>query len=122
MIDAVVFVDDSEAIKLSGHRAMVSETGRGNSRIGHKRAMTEDHSALLTLLADLHEMTENDRVRRITEDALQKLVDAEAAHAIGAGRYERAKDRLAHRNGTRPNCLAPCLSETLVCPGFRGLA
>lgn len=68
--------------------------------------MTEDHSALLTLLAELHDTTESDRIRRITEDALQKLVDAEAAHAIGAGRYERTEDRLAHRNGTRPKTLA----------------
>ncbi|PWJ54454.1 Transposase (or an inactivated derivative) [Quadrisphaera granulorum] len=64
--------------------------------------MTEDHSALLTLLAELHDATENDRIRRITEDALQKLIDAEATATIGAGRYERTEDRTARRNGTRP--------------------
>ncbi|TXR51246.1 IS256 family transposase, partial [Quadrisphaera setariae] len=68
--------------------------------------MTDDHSALLTLLAELHDTTESDRIRRIAEHAYQQLVDAEAAHAIGADRYERTTDRLAHRNGTRPKTLA----------------
>ena len=37
---------------------------------------------------------------------LQELIEAEAAEAIGAGRYERSDARVAERNGHRPRLLA----------------
>jgi putative transposase len=68
--------------------------------------MTETHSALLTLLAELHDTTESDRVRVITEHAYQQLIDAEAAAAIGAGPWQRSEERVALRNGSRPRTLS----------------
>lgn len=85
---------------------MVSETRFKELTRRTQRAMTSDQSALLTLLAELHDTTESDRVRRIAEHAYQQLIDAEAAHTIGADRYERTQDRVAVRNGTRPKTLA----------------
>ena len=85
---------------------MVSETRFKELTRRTQRAMTSDQSALLTLLAELHDTTESDRVRRIAEHAYQQLIDAEAAHTIGADRYERTHDRVAVRNGTRPKTLA----------------
>ena len=38
--------------------------------------------------------------------SLQELVEAEAAGAIGAGRYERSEGRLTERNGHRPKTIA----------------
>jgi putative transposase len=37
--------------------------------------------------------------------AMQELIDAEVAVAIGAGRYERTESRVTERNGSRPRLL-----------------
>ena len=45
-------------------------------------------------------------VREAVELVLQELIEAEAAEAIGAGRYERSETRVTERNGHRPRLLA----------------
>ena len=45
-------------------------------------------------------------IREAVELVLQELIEAEAAEAIGAGRYERNDARSAERNGHRPRLLA----------------
>ena len=45
-------------------------------------------------------------IREAVELVLQELIEAEAAEAIDAGRYERSDARTTHRNGHRPRLLA----------------
>lgn len=45
-------------------------------------------------------------IRDAVELVLQELIEAEAAEAIGAGRYERSEHRRTERNGHRPRLLA----------------
>ena len=45
-------------------------------------------------------------IRDAVELVLQELIEAEAAEAIGAGRYERSDTRVTERNGHRPRLLA----------------
>ena len=45
-------------------------------------------------------------IREAVELVLQELIEAEAAEAIGAGRYERSDTRVTERNGHRPRLLA----------------
>ena len=45
-------------------------------------------------------------IREAVELVLQELIEAEAAEAIRAGRYERSAARVTERNGHRPRLLA----------------
>ena len=45
-------------------------------------------------------------VREAVELVLQELIEAEAAEAIGVGRYERSEARVTERKGRRPRLLA----------------
>ena len=45
-------------------------------------------------------------IREAVELVLQELIEAEAAEAIGAGRYERSDTRVTERNGRRSRLLA----------------
>ena len=45
-------------------------------------------------------------IREAVELVLQELIEAEAAEAIGAGRYERSEARTTQRNGHRRRLLA----------------
>ena len=45
-------------------------------------------------------------IREAVELVLQELIEAEAAEAIGAGRYERSDTRVTERNGHRSRLLA----------------
>ena len=69
--------------------------------------MALSDSALSELLDALRVGDRTDLVRELAQWALQALIDAEAAQAIGAGRYERSGDRVTHRNGVRPRTLSP---------------
>jgi hypothetical protein len=68
--------------------------------------MALSDSALSELLDALRVGDGTDLVRELAQWALQQLIDAEAAQAIGAGRYERSDDRVTHRNGTRTRTLS----------------
>lgn len=67
--------------------------------------MALDQSALLDLLAQLKLTDVPDRIRVATETLYQELIDAEATAFIGAAPFERATERITHRNGTRPRVL-----------------
>lgn len=68
--------------------------------------MALDESAVSDLLDALDVGEGTDLVRQLAQWALQQLINAEAAAAIGAGRYERTDGRVTHRNGTRPRVLS----------------
>jgi transposase-like protein len=67
--------------------------------------MALDQSALLDLLAQLKLTDVPDRIRVATETLYQELIDAEATAFIGAAPFERATERITHRNGTRARVL-----------------
>lgn len=68
--------------------------------------MALNQSALLQLLAELKLTDTTDRIRQMTERLYQELIDAEAAHVIGAEPYERTAERTATRNGARLRTLS----------------
>ena len=68
--------------------------------------MALSESALSDLLASLQVADGVDLVRELARWALQELIEAEAAAAIGAGRYERTDGRVTERNGHRPRVLS----------------
>jgi putative transposase len=68
--------------------------------------MALSESALSDLLASLQVGDGVDLVRELARWALQELIEAEAAAAIGAGRYERSDGRVTERNGHRPRVLS----------------
>lgn len=45
---------------------------------------------------------------------MQQLIDAEAVEKIGAGRFERADERVTHRRGTRPRTLSTKAGDLAV--------
>ena len=59
------------------------------------------HQALLEQLQG----ADTDVLRRVLEDAMQRLIEAEAATQIGAGPHERAASRTTYRNGYRERVL-----------------
>ena len=67
--------------------------------------MALNQSALLELLKELELTDTTERIRLLTQRALQELINAEATAVIGAAPYERASDRTTQRNGTRPRTL-----------------
>jgi putative transposase len=68
--------------------------------------MTHDHSALLTQLDALKSADPGSVFAELIRAGLQALIDAEAASALGAGRYERTEQRTNYRNGTRSKTVA----------------
>lgn len=50
-------------------------------------------------------------IRESVRTVLQELVEFEAADVIGPDRYERTEDRIAERNGTRPELVATEASD-----------
>lgn len=68
--------------------------------------MALPESALSELLASLTAGEGVDLVRELARWALQELIEAEAAAAIGAGRYERVEGRTTERNGHRSRVLS----------------
>ena len=63
--------------------------------------MALSESALSDLLTSLQVGDGVDLVRELARWALQELIEAEAAAAIGAGRYKRSDGRVTERNGHR---------------------
>ncbi len=68
--------------------------------------MAMDKSALLELLEMLKAADVDERIRLAAQNVYQALIDAEAADAIGAGRWERSEGRTAIRNGSRSRLLS----------------
>jgi len=76
--------------------------------------MALSDSALSELLDALRVGDGTDLVRELAQWALQRLIEAEAAEKIGAGRYERSEARATHRNGTRPKTLSTKAGDLVV--------
>ena len=68
--------------------------------------MALSKSALSELLDALRAGGDLDVVREALALVLQALIEAEAAHQIGAGRYERTASRTTNRNGSRTRLLS----------------
>ncbi len=68
--------------------------------------MTLSESAINEILAALDNGNGADLVRQLAELGMQGLIEAEATEVIGAERWERSVDRIAHRNGHRPRVLS----------------
>lgn len=82
--------------------------------------MALPESAVTELLDALSVGDGTDLVRELARWALQELIEAEAAEAIGAERWERSPERLTHRNGHRPRVLSTKAGDLEVgIPKFR---
>ena len=82
--------------------------------------MALSQSALSELLDAMRAGGSIDVMREAMTLVLQELVEAEAAQAIGAGRYERTDERTTHRNGSRTRLLSTKAGDVeLHIPKFR---
>jgi transposase-like protein len=68
--------------------------------------MALSQSALSELLDAIRAGGSVDFMREAMTLVLQELIEAEAAQAIGAARYERTEERVTHRNGSRSRLLS----------------
>jgi putative transposase len=82
--------------------------------------MALSQSALSELLDAMRAGGSLDVMREAMTLVLQELIEAEAAQAIGAGRYERTDERTTHRNGSRTRLLSTKAGDVeLHIPKFR---
>jgi putative transposase len=65
-----------------------------------------DDAVLADVLARLGDDGAKDLFRRLLQQALQELIDAELTAAIGAAPHERTESRTNQRNGCRPRTLS----------------
>jgi transposase-like protein len=49
--------------------------------------------------------TDKDGLRKLVEESVQKIIEAEFEKHMGRKRYERGKGRATHRNGYKPRML-----------------
>ncbi len=68
--------------------------------------MTLPQSALSELLDAIRAGDGIDLAREAFRLVAQELIELEAAHVVGAGRYERTDGRTTHRNGSRTRLLS----------------
>lgn len=66
----------------------------------------DDASTYADLLARLGDDGTKELFRRLLEEALQELIDAELTAQIGADRHQRSDSRSNYRNGVRPRTLS----------------
>ena len=82
--------------------------------------MALSQSALSELLDAMRAGGSVDVMREAMTIVLQELIEAEAAQAIGAARYERTDERTTHRNGSRTPLLSTKAGDVeLHIPKFR---
>ena len=82
--------------------------------------MALSQSALSKLLDAMRAGGSIDVMREAMTIVLQELIEAEAAQAIGAARYERTDERTTHRNGSRTRLLSTKAGDVeLHIPKFR---
>jgi transposase-like protein len=87
-----------------GHRGIFDVFLAGFTK--ENATMALDQSALTDLLDALRAGGDLDFMREAMQLVLQALIELEATQVIGAGRYERADSRTAHRNGSRRRLLS----------------
>ncbi len=81
--------------------------------------MTLSESAINEIAAALDRGDGTDLVRQLAEFGIQGLIEAEATDHVGADKWERNVDRIAHRNGHRPRVLSTKAGDlTLGIPKF----
>ena len=81
--------------------------------------MTLSESAKNEIMSALENGNGGDLVRQLAQLGMQELIEAEATEVIGADRWERTVDRIAHRNGHRPRTLStPAGDLALQIPKF----
>jgi transposase-like protein len=68
--------------------------------------MTLDHSAVTELMEAFRSAEGIDLVRESVRLVMQELIEADAAGAVGARKYERTDGRVTERNGYRDRLLA----------------
>lgn len=68
--------------------------------------MTLSESAINEIMFALDNGNGADLVRQLAQLGMQELIEAEATEVIGAEKWERTIDRIAHRNGHRPRTLS----------------
>jgi len=66
----------------------------------------DDASTYADLLARLGDDGTKELFRRLLEESLQELIDAELTAQIGADRHQRSDSRSNYRNGARPRTLS----------------
>lgn len=76
--------------------------------------MTHDHSALLAQLDALKSADAGSMFAELIRTGLQSLIEAEAAHQIGANRYQRSAQRTTVRNGHRPKTVSTTAGDIEV--------
>ncbi len=76
--------------------------------------MTHDHSALLAQLDALKSADPGSMFAELIRTGLQSLIEAEAAHQIGADRYQRSQQRTTVRNGHRPKTVSTTAGDIEV--------
>src|SRR5690625_1349055 len=82
--------------------------------------MALNQSALIELLKELELTDTTERIRLLTQRALQELINAEAETVIGAAPYERADGRTTARKDTRSRILStPAADLDLLIPKLR---
>ncbi len=82
--------------------------------------MALSESAINELLNAVDAGDGTDLIRDLVRCLVQELIEAEAAVAIGAERYERAGERLTHRNGHRPRVWSTKAGDLVLgSPKFR---
>lgn len=82
--------------------------------------MALSDSAMSELLDAIRVGEGTDLIRELARWVLQELIEAEAAEAIGAGRYERVDSRVTERNGHRSKTLSTKAGDlALGIPKFR---
>ena len=81
--------------------------------------MTLSESAINEIMFALENGNGADLVRQLTQVGMQELIEAEATEVIGADKWERTVDRIAHRNGHRPRVLSTTAGDlNLQIPKF----
>jgi hypothetical protein len=93
----------------------------GDAVLGLDPRMTEDRLPLNELL---RKAGDGDFLRAVAESVLQLLIEADVERLIGAGRDERAAERMTWRNGFRdraPASVDAASSHHVLAGGCRGL-
>jgi putative transposase len=81
--------------------------------------MTLSESAINEIMSALENGNGNDLVHQLAQLGMQELIEAEATEVIGADKWERTIDRVAHRNGYRPRTLSATTGDlNLQIPKF----
>src|ERR1700692_2014981 len=109
---------DQKSVGRDAKGHVVVEASPASSFIVIEATMTEDRLPLNELL---QKAGDGDFLRAVAESVLQLLMEADVEGLIGAGRHERASDRLNWRNGYRDRTLDTRLgSLNLQIPKLRG--